>query len=130
MLLAAAGAPSGTGAVSYQGTNLVVDGVIYPQQSQSDRGFAPGRLIVSPQPGRGGEIAALMLRLGLTVERALGGDPPIGWVIAVPEGYELQWQAALKRQPAVAGADVDGRMRPQQPARPGALPVGPGTMVR
>ncbi|MEY4751809.1 MAG: hypothetical protein RIQ60_4023 [Pseudomonadota bacterium] len=117
-------------AASYQGDTLVVDGVAYPRDgsNSASRSYAPGRLLVSPQPGRGGEIAALMLRLGLTVERALGGDPPIGWVISVPEGYELQWQAALKRQPAVAGADIDGRMSPQ-PARQGTLQIGPG-MVR
>jgi hypothetical protein len=49
-------------------------------------------------------------------------------VITVPEGYERQWQAALRRQPAVAGADLDGRMT-TQPVRPGgAMPVGPGVV--
>jgi hypothetical protein len=117
-------------AVAYNGTTLAVDGQIYPRatgSAGSERGYAPGRLLVSPQPGRGGEIAPLMARLGLTVERPLGGDPPIGWVINVPAGFELQWQAALKRQPAVAAADVDGRMS-TQPVRPGAMPAGPGVV--
>jgi hypothetical protein len=117
-------------AVSYNGTTLTVDGQSYPRANANtgaERGYAPGRLIVSPQPGRGAEIPPLMARLGLTVDRAMGGDPPIGWVISVAEGFELQWQAALQRQPAVAAADVDGRMS-TQPVRPGAMPAGPGVV--
>ncbi|MEY2688179.1 MAG: hypothetical protein RL375_2377 [Pseudomonadota bacterium] len=105
-------APVSNASVTYQGTTLVVDGQSYPRAAASPaRGFAPGRLVVSPESGHPiSEMETLITRLGLRIERALGGTPPIGWLIAVPVGFELQWQAALMRQPAVMSVDVDGRM--------------------
>ncbi len=112
--VAAAGevAPTSNASVTYQGTTLVVDGQSYPRQTTPGaRGFAPGRLVLSPESGRPfSEVEAMLARFGLRVERALGGTPPIGWLIAVPAGFELQWQAALMRQPAVMSVDLDGRM--------------------
>lgn len=105
-------APTSNASVTYQGTTLVVDGQSYPRQTTPGaRGFAPGRLVLSPESGRPfSEVEAMLARFGLRVERALGGTPPIGWLIAVPAGFEQQWQAALMRQPAVMSVDLDGRM--------------------
>lgn len=105
-------APVSNASVSYQGSTLVVDGQNYPRPATlPNRGFAPGRLLLSPEMGHPiSEIETLLARLGLRIERALGGNPPIGWLIAVPAGYEQQWQAALMRQPAVMSVDLDGRM--------------------
>jgi hypothetical protein len=105
-------APVSNASVTYQGATLVVDGQTYPRPPAApNRGFAPGRLLLSPESGRPiSDIEALLARLGLRIERALGGTPPIGWLIAVPAGFEQQWQAALMRQPAVMSVDLDGRM--------------------
>ena len=105
-------APTSNASVTYQGTTLVVDGQSYPRQTTPGaRGFAPGRLVLSPESGRPfSDVEAMLARFGLRVERALGGTPPIGWLIAVPAGFEQQWQAALMRQPAVMSVDLDGRM--------------------
>jgi hypothetical protein len=118
-------APVFNASVSYQGTTLVVDGQSYPRAPASpSRGYAPGRLLLSPQSGHPiGEVETLLTRLGLRIERALGGNPPIGWLIAVPAGFEQQWQAALMRQPAVMSVDLDGRMTIQPRTN-----MGPGVV--
>lgn len=118
-------APVSNASVTYQGTTLVVDGQSYPRPPASpNRGFAPGRLLLSPESGRPiADIEALLARLGLRIERALGGTPPIGWLIAVPAGFEQQWQAALMRQPAVMSVDLDGRMTIQPRTN-----MGPGVV--
>jgi hypothetical protein len=118
--------PVGNATVSYSGTTLVVDGQSYPRGTPpTHRGYAQGRVLVSPVSGRPtSEIEQLIARLGLRIDRALGGTPPIGYLVTVPEGYELQWQAALMRQPAVLSVDLDGRMT-TQPVMPS---MGPGVV--
>jgi hypothetical protein len=118
-------APVSNASVTYQGTTLLVDGQSYPRQTApGERGFAPGRLLLSPESGRPfTDVQALLARLGLRIERALGGNPPIGWLIAVPAGFEQQWQAALMRQPAVMSVDLDGRMTIQPRSN-----MGPGVV--
>jgi hypothetical protein len=144
-VLAQAGSPASLGpaalpvsrsaAVRYLAESLVVDGLSYLRAptvvtgdgSANQRHFVPGRLLVTARAGRHAEMPALFVRLGLTVERPLGGDPPIGWVVQVPEGWEAPWQAALLKQAAVQGAGLDGRMQIQQPgAAGGMVPAGPG----
>jgi hypothetical protein len=112
--------PSGP-AVVYQSTDLVVEGKTYPRGAAAARSFAAGRLLLTLKPGRTADLDALMARMQLRVLRPLGGEPPIGWVIEVPEGFELQWQAALMQQAPVHSAGVDGRMTMQP-----VMPAGPG----
>jgi hypothetical protein len=115
--------PSGP-AVVYQSTDLVVEGKTYPRGAAAARSFAEGRLLLTLKPGHApSDLDALMTRMQLRVLRPLGGTPPIGWVIEVPEGFELQWQAALMQQAPVLSAGVDGRMT-TQPVMPG----GPGVV--
>jgi hypothetical protein len=113
--------PSGP-AVVYQSTDLVVEGKTYPRGAAAARSFAAGRLLLTLKPGHAPtDLDALMTRMQLRVLRPLGGTPPIGWVIEVPEGFELQWQAALMQQAPVQSAGVDGRMTMQP-----VMPAGPG----
>lgn len=99
-LLAACG---GDEAVRYEGT-LVVDGVEYKREHEGGIQYAKGVLLVFVRDGQETGLRAELARYGLTVierrsQRTL--------LVAVPEGYELQWMSALSKLPQVETAGTE-----------------------
>lgn len=84
-------------AVRYDADMLVVDGVEYPREPPLTEGFAPGRVVVQPKPGREAAVESLLKRLGLKVVEREGA----GLVVEVPAGFEWQWNNALADVPDV-----------------------------
>lgn len=94
-LLAACGSDE---AVRYEGT-LVVDGVEYARENEDGIKYAKGVLLVFAREGQEAGLRAELSRYGLGVieRRAQQGT----LLVAVPEGYELQWMSALSKLPQV-----------------------------
>lgn len=94
MMLAACGSDE---AVRYEGT-LTVDGVEYARENEDGIKYAKGVLLVFVRDGQETGLRAELSRYGLSVierrsQRTL--------LVAVPEGYELQWSMALSKLPQV-----------------------------
>ena len=90
--------------VSYSGDVLVVDGKTYALQSRTGP-FLPGHVIVVARKGRADELEEELKRFGLSAARS--GKTVIQFVVAVPNGFELQWVEALRNVPSVAAAGED-----------------------
>lgn len=97
-LLAGCGRGSnGNEYVDYAGTTLVVEGTEFKRDSAMDPPgtYLPGRVVVQPDDHNADDALALIERYGLTLE----GRSSEGWlVVKAPDGFELQWAAALQSQ--------------------------------
>lgn len=100
MLLAACGNDE---AVRYEGT-LVVDGVDYKRENEDGIKYAKGVLLVFVRDGQETGLRAELSRYNLSViERRSQGV----LLVAVPEGYELQWMSALSKLPQVQTVGIE-----------------------
>lgn len=97
-LLAGCGSgPGGNEYVDYAGTTLVVEGTEFKRESTMDPPgtFLPGRVVVQPDDENMDDALALIERYGLTLE----GRSSEGWLLVkAPDGFEMQWAAALQSQ--------------------------------
>lgn len=95
--------------VSYSGDVLVVDGRSYAPHSRTGA-FLPGHVIAVARRGREDELERELQRLGLRATRS--GKTIVQFVVAVPNGFELQWVEALRDVPAVEAAGEDRIFNP------------------
>lgn len=101
--------------VTYDGTALVVRAIRYERQpgielcnpmAVCENGvlaYAPGQVIVFFNAQNAQNANALMAEFGLTI-RSVRAD---SLIVNVPVLYERQWVAALLREPALQGAEVN-----------------------
>lgn len=94
ILLAACGSDE---AVRYEDT-LVVDGVEYKREHEDRINYAKGVLLVFVRDGQETGLRTELSRYGLSVIERRSQKT---LVVAVPEGYELQWMSALSKLPQV-----------------------------
>ena len=96
--------------VSYQGNDLLVDGIRYPQVPTTSN-YVSGNVLLFARAGSTESVMATLVRLGLNSElhKSIAGD---WFVVYVPKGFETQWIAAFRVVPGVASADLNHRITP------------------
>ena len=94
------------GRAEYRGSALLVDGVEYLEDPRAED-HQPGALLVFPAVGEAGSVQYALTQLGLRA--TLHGSAPGWFLVAVPEGFETQWLAALRSLPGVASAHLNVR---------------------
>ena len=114
LLAGCGGGPDGNEYVGYTGTTLVVEGTEFKRESTMDPPgtYLPGRVVVQPDDENADDALALIGRYGLTLE----GRSSEGWlVVKAPDGFEMQWAAALQAQ--LGGRSVATIDSAQSPTR-------------
>jgi hypothetical protein len=96
------------GRVEYRGSALLVGGVEYLEDPRAED-HQPGAVLIFPTVGEAGSVQYALTQLGLRA--TLQGSAPGWFLVAVPEGFETQWLAALRNLPGVASAHLNVRGR-------------------
>ena len=114
--------PKGNEYVDYAGTTLVVEGTEFKRESTMDPPgtFLPGRVVVQPDAENVDDALTLIERYGLTLE----GRSSEGWLLVkAPDGFEMQWAAALQSQLGGRSfATIDSAQSPTPIVTPTAPP--------